>query len=517
MKKYGRVLAAALAALVLASSAGAATATASELQGETQEAAGEADGAGEEKNGGTDADSKTGAKEADKNSADEKDSDKSSEKKGKKKEKEKTEYEKAMEAAHKEPVQTNEIEGWPQGPKTWGESGIVMDAETGSVLYAKNIYRKEYPASITKILTALLAFEYGDMDDKVEISSDALSCLEAGYVSLGVNEGDTLTMEQAMHAMLMASANEVAYAVGETVAKSQGQDYEWFLDKMNEKVEEIGGTNSNFVNTNGMFDKEHYTCAMDMALVAKELFKYPEFFEICQTKEYKIPKSGEMEEHVFQQKHRMLLKGDKYYYEYAIGGKTGYTEDAQNTLVTVAEKDGRKLVCVILKTYVGHSYKDTADLLNYGFENFEQVEIKGNETSKKLASIPDNACVTLPEGVEFSKLDKKIEEDETGDMAVLSYTYEDIPVGQTEVQTAAKVGEISFSFNETEEAGTAIGEGNDIKKKLLLCVAGIIVILLIWIYAAARIRRERRKRRQKARRRRAANNRSVNGRRRRRR
>ena len=99
-------------------------------------------------------------------------------------------------------------------------------------------------------------------------------------------------MEQALYAMLLASSNEVAYAVGETVAKTQGEDYQWFIDEMNRKVEELGGTNSHFVNTNGVHEEDHYTCARDMALIAKELFDYPEFFTICQTTSYTIPASA---------------------------------------------------------------------------------------------------------------------------------------------------------------------------------------------------------------------------------
>ena len=280
-------------------------------------------------------------------------------------------YQKELEDTYKEKVQTNELEKWAKGPGIYGDAGIVMDAETGAVLYGKNIDKKEYPASITKILTALLALKYADMTDEVQITADSLTCLGSGYASIGMKEGNVITMEQALYAMLLASSNEVAYAVADTVAKNQGEDYQWFLDQMNETVKNLGGSNSNFVNANGVQDEQHYTCAKDMALIASEIFEYPEFLQICQTTKYTIPASDTTEEHIFQQKHEMLLEGNTEYYEYAVGGKTGYTTEANNTLVTMADNGEMKLVCVTLKTYPGHVYSDTKALLEYGFNNFK--------------------------------------------------------------------------------------------------------------------------------------------------
>ena len=197
--------------------------------------------------------------------------------------------EKALKEAYELPVQTNKLKGWPEGPGTYGDAGIVMDADSGAILYAKNIDKHEYPASITKVLTALLAFQYGDMASQVTISEEALACLGSGYASIGLKAGNVISMEQAMYAMLLASANEAAYAVGETIAAGQGQGYDWFIEQMNEKCVQLGGKNSNFVNTNGVFDENHYTCARDMALIGKALFEYPMFFQICQTQQYTIP------------------------------------------------------------------------------------------------------------------------------------------------------------------------------------------------------------------------------------
>lgn len=406
------------------------------------------------------------------------------------------EYQKQLEDTYKQEVQTNKLKGWPQGPGIYGEAGIVMDADTGAILYGKNIDMSEYPASITKILTALLALKYCDMTDEVTITSNCLSCLGDGYASIGMKEGNVITMEQALYAMLLASSNEVACAVGETVAKKQGKDYQWFIDEMNRTVKELGGTNSNFVNTNGVHDEQHYTCARDMALIAKELFQYPEFLTICQTATYTIPASDTTEEHVFWQKHEMLLPGSKDSYEYAVGGKTGYTTEANNTLVTLADNGSMKLVCVTLKIFPGHVYSDTKALFEYGFQNFQHVSVQ-KEDHKNIEKMPENAYVTLPVGMDTEKLDSKLGNG-TGanNTELLSYTYEENPVGEMQVQVTKDT-----SFKEADGQEEEQAQNGGIWKIFMIVFAVLLAVFVIARLYAARRRRKRRKRRRRRRRR----------------
>ena len=406
-------------------------------------------------------------------------------------------YQQQLEDTYKQEVQTNKLKEWPQGPGIYGDAGIVMDAETGAVLYGKNIDQQEYPASITKLLTALLAFEYCDMTEDVVITAESLTCLGDGYASIGLKEGNVISMEQALYAMLLASSNEVAYAVGETVAKTQGEDYQWFIDEMNRKVEELGGTNSHFVNTNGVHEEDHYTCARDMALIAKELFDYPEFFTICQTTSYTIPASATTEEHIFQQKNEMLVPGYSDYYEYAVGGKTGYTTEANNTLVTMADNGEMKLVCVTLKVFPGHVYSDTKALLDYGFSNFQHMAIDV-DGSQGIEKILDTASVTIPSGFELSSLKSDLEQVTGGNStAILSYTYEDNPVGRLQVQVDKGASFEEAGAQEEEEASDS-GVG----KVLLVGVVVIVLILGILLLFTAWCRRQRRRRRRGRRRRR---------------
>ena len=174
---------------------------------------------------------------------------------------------KAEEDAYNMEIQSNGWKNWPQGPGTYGEAAIVMDAGTGSILYEKNIDAHEYPASITKVLTTLIALKYGKLSDPVTFTNDCVSFMQPGDSSVGLKEGNVITLEQALYATLLASANEAAYAVAENVGKNAGQDYNWFIKQMNQECQKLGGKNSDFVNANGLHDENHYTCARDMALI----------------------------------------------------------------------------------------------------------------------------------------------------------------------------------------------------------------------------------------------------------
>lgn len=378
-----------------------------------------------------------------------------------------TEEEKRMQEeldkAYKIPTESNTWEGWVKGPGTYGEAAIVMEVSTGAVLYAKSIDSKQYPASITKLLTALVALENGELSDEVTFSHDSVAFLQPGDSSIGLKEGNVISLEQALYATLLASANEAAYAVGENVGRKAGYDYNWFIEQMNVRVQELGGVNSHFANTNGLHDAEHYTCARDMALIGRELFNHPEFFEIVQTLEYKIPQSEAVEEHVFQQKHKMLRPEDSNYYKYAIGGKTGFTSDALSTLATMAEKDGVQLVCVVLRTHGKNVYPDTTKLLKYGFKNFSKIDITEQVQSEDVAEvIPGDNYVVIPKGASFTDLDMEIvPEEDSEERATLAYTYHGNYVGSADV----KLSESYIQAHKTETGESQEKENSEPKKE----------------------------------------------------
>ena len=407
------------------------------------------------------------------------------------------------------PVESNGWENWPQGPGTYGEAAIVMEVGTGAILYAKNIDDHHYPASITKVLTALVALENGQLTDTVTFSHDSVAFLQPGDSSVGLKEGNMISLDQALHATLLASANEAAYAVGESVGINAGYDYNWFLEQMNIRCKELGGENSNFVNTNGLHDPNHYTCARDMALIGRELFKYPEFFSIVQTLNYEIPESETTEQHVFQQKHKMLIPGNSNYYEYAIGGKTGYTSDALSTLITMADNGNLQLVCVVLRTHGANIYPDTRNLFDYAFTNFQKISVAENETSEDVDEC--SGYVVVPNGVEFTDLDMEIIPDGgTSTEATLEYRYDDQVVGSARAvlsqsylaEHSAKVQDVKELQAQTKEKSEE-NEKNlweklvekfgkkSLAEKIIILVAGILLLVLIAVFLRTMIVRKR--------------------------
>lgn len=248
--------------------------------------------------------------------------------------------------AYFEPIQTNEIEGWPQGPAVWAESAVVMDLDSGAILYEKNMGATKYPASITKILTTLVAIENSRLDERVTFSENAIFGIERDSSHIGIRVGEILSMEECLYGMMLESANEVCLAVAEHISGS----VDAFVELMNQKAAELGCTNTHFTNPNGLPDENHYTTAHDMALIAQAAYANPTFRKVCQTNTYCIPTTNVCGELRWLSNHHKMLPERDYFYEGCTGGKTGFTQAALNTLVTYAERDGRKLVCVSLRT-----------------------------------------------------------------------------------------------------------------------------------------------------------------------
>ncbi len=329
---------------------------------------------------------------------------------------------------------------WPSDIFIEAEGGIVMDADSGAVLYGKNMNESYYPASITKILTALIVIENCDLDEIVTYSHNAVYNVEAGSSSAGIDEGDQLTVRDSLYAMMLKSANEAANGLAEHTAGS----IEAFAAMMNEKAASLGCTNSHFVNPSGLNDPEHYTSAYDMALIAQAAFQNETFTEIDSKLYYDIPPTKLNPEGIrVYPGHKMLKKNTSQYYPGIIGGKTGYTSLAGNTLVTCAERDGMKLIAVVLNGHQTH-YTDTKALLDFGFENFislpaadydptytnieNDLMIAGLPTTNlSVLTLEEGRHVTLPEGADISDATSAISYDlpeYAPEMAVAEISYE---------------------------------------------------------------------------------------------
>lgn len=412
---------------------------------------------------------------------------------------------------------------WPADTGVQSEAGIVMDMDSGAVLFAQNIHVQLPPASITKLLTALVVAEHASMDEQVTFSHDAVYNVESGSGNkLGLEEGDVLSVKDSLSVMLLQSSNQAANALAEHVAGSR----EAFADMMNEKAEALGCRESNFENPSGLNDEAQLTSAYDMALIGAAAFSDPEILEICSAKKATLPPTkNNTEGRTYSLEHKLVVTEDgtsEYYYPEAVAGKTGYTSLAGQTLVTYAVKDDRRQVAVTLKSTQKTHYSDTKTILDFGFKRFKNVNVAENETHYITGEEPveingvsylpselyldDTAVITLPNDAEFGDADQYLqteipENHPEGAVGRIIYSYNDRQIGVAWLYTtkalssaaepsqeAPEQTDPSSSKEPSEKKGISLPDGR------LIAGAGAAVLLLIavcGIYAAVQQRKEK--------------------------
>ena len=408
---------------------------------------------------------------------------------------------------------------WPLDTGCQSEAGIVMDLDSGAVLFSQNIHDQEYPASITKLLTALVVVENASMDEQVTFSHDAVYNVESGSGNkLQLEEGDVLSVKDCLYVMLLQSSNQAANALAEHVGGSR----EAFADMMNEKAASLGCRESHFVNPSGLNDPEQLTSAYDMAQIGAAVFGNPTLLEICSTTSATLPPTiNNPNGRTYSMEHKLVVTGDssdENYYPSAVAGKTGYTSLAGQTLVTYAEQDGRRQVAVTLKSTQRTHYSDTKTILDFGFARFKNVSVAENETDYVTGEEPvtigdetyspsdlyldEKAVVTLPNDAQFSDADKYLQTEipashPEGAVARIIYTYNDRQIGVAWVYStkaasapvSAEDGtdnETAGSENTTDAAKTGTSSTADKEKKPLKLTkatyiaagAGVVVLLI---------------------------------------
>jgi D-alanyl-D-alanine carboxypeptidase len=372
------------------------------------------------------------------------------------------EREETLEAQRNMEISSNSIANWPTGPIVSGEAAILMEAETGAILYAKNIHKKEYPASTTKLMTCLLATEQCSMDEVVTMSHDAIYDTPYDSSHIAMDVGEAITMEQALHAILIRSANEVSFAVGEHISGT----WQDFATLMNERAAQLGCLNTHFVNPNGLPDDDHYTTSYDLALIARAFFANELLCKISSTSMLHLPPSPTQPDDIRETSSNQLLSGKKYAYEYLVGSKTGYTNAARNCLVSCAEKDGLKLICVVMRDESPLQFEDTISLFDYGFSNFEMVNVSQNETkyqinssglfysntsifgdSRSILSLNQNDRIVLPKTIRFDDVASSLSYDtpDENQVAIITYTYNDVYLGKASVDLAKSSNTYQFA------------------------------------------------------------------------
>ena len=385
---------------------------------------------------------------------------------------------------------------WPDAPETLSPGVILMEESTGTILYEKNSDEAHYPASITKIMTTLLALENGNLSDMVTFSDDAINNTEGSGIAR--DYGEQMTLEQCLYGVMLESANECAYAVAEHV----GGTVENFVDMMNAKAKELGCTNTHFANPHGLQDENHYTTAHDMALIAQAAYQNETFRIIIGTKMYTIPPTNKhAEETVLRNHHDMLCTyhnaNRKYLYPYCVGGKTGYTATANSTLVTYAEKDGMTLICVVMNTQSPNQFIDTVNLFDYAFDNFQVLNVSENDTDYSAEATVDNgnlnniapfveldkdAVIVLPKTAEFSDTSSSVEYNDSDPEIAgsITYTYAGRNVGKADIKTTGVVVEGYAFDNESteEEEQEAV---STVQVKTIVGVLLIVAVILLGV------------------------------------
>ena len=387
-------------------------------------------------------------------------------------------------------------------PDISSPAALLMDTASGKVLYEKNMNEKRYPASLTKVMTAIVVLENCDLSSIATVSYDAVMSLSSGYVTANLQIGEELTIEQLLYVLMVGSSNDAAIVLAEHVSGS----IEAFAELMNQKAEEIGCTSTHFVNPNGVHDENHYSTAYDLALIARYAMNNETFRTLVSTTSYKLPITNkyDREDRVFTTTNSLLIvnnnaREDNYYYKYATGIKTGFTTPAGNCLIASANKGNLELITVVLgagQTSNGLSqrYLDTKALFDYGYDTYTLREVIKAGNTVQTVSISNATRDT-------KKLDAVIENDvyvlikqEDKNSALLP----EITLNDN-LKAPIKKGDIIGSVSYTVE-GITYSENllasSDVKKSktFIRLIEIIFVLFLCWLYLKSKQRKKKNRR-----------------------
>ena len=377
--------------------------------------------------------------------------------------------------------------GSSEPPEISAGAAILIDSSSNKILYSKNENEKMYPASTTKILTAILTIENCNLDDIVTVPYEAIASIPSGYSVAALQAGEQLTVEQLLEVMLVHSSNDAANVLAYHVSGS----IDAFAALMNNKISELGLENTHFTNPSGMHNENHYTTAYDLSMIMKYCMKNSTFRKLAGLKYCTIPATNKYEERVFNTTNELLIYDNRdvdsnYYYKYAIAGKTGYTTEAKNCLVSVANKDDLELICVILSVglypnNLSAKFIDTKTLFNYGYNNY---------TIKKLRE--QNAIATqivIGNGTkETRNLDLLLSNDITALISQDDLETEFSPEITLKdnllapIATGEIVGKITYNIDGIEYSSDLLASHSVEKSGFLTLIIQIVMIILILFF-----------------------------------
>ena len=365
----------------------------------------------------------------------------------------------------------------PDGITTNSPSVLLMDAKTGKILYSKNAHEKRFPASTTKLMTAILTLENCELSDVVTISHNAIFSVPVGYTHATLHEGERLTVEQLLNVLLIPSANDAATALAEHISGS----VDAFCDMMNNKAKELGCLNTHFVNSNGIHNNNHYSTAYDLALIGRYAMEFDDIMRIAKISQYTLPKTNKYnkEDRIFNATNGLIDKNDEYYYSYANGLKTGYTDKSGYCIVATAKKGDVELLEVVLGSdTIKQRYEDCINLFDYGFKNYSyetlvnandtinNIEISGatKETKNLNVIAKESINVLLKNNVDIDSIQPKVEINQNLTA----------PIAENSV-----VGKISYEINGETYSSDLLAENEVIASNFETIIFRILLIFLI--------------------------------------
>lgn len=374
--------------------------------------------------------------------------------------------------------------GISDAPEISAGAAILIDSSSGKIIYSKNESEKMYPASTTKILTAILTIENCNLDDVVTVPYEAVYSIPSGYSVAAIQPGEQLTVEQLLQVMLVHSANDAANVLAYHISGS----IDAFSNLMNQKVSELGLTNTHFTNPSGMHDENHYTTAYDLAIIMKYCMKNTTFRNLSGLKYCTIPATNKYDERVFNTTNELLIYDNRevssnYYYKYAIAGKTGYTTEAKNCLVSVSNKDDLELICVVLSVglysnNLSAKFVDTKTLFDYGYNNYTirklreknaiatQIEIgNGSKETRNLDLLISNDITAL---IPQNDLDTEF----TPEIQITDNLLAPIAQGQV-------VGKMVYNIDGIEYSSDLLASHSVEKSGFLTIIVQLLLITLI--------------------------------------
>ncbi len=369
-------------------------------------------------------------------------------------------------------------------PEISADAAILIDSSSEKVLYSKNENQKMYPASTTKILTAILIIENCNLNDVVTVPYEAISSITSGYSVAALQAGEQLTVEQLLQVMLVYSANDAANVLAFHVSGS----IENFAELMNNKVSELGLTNTHFTNPSGMHDENHYTTAHDLAIIMKYCMKNDTFRSLSSLKYCTIPATNKYDVRVFNTTNELLIYDNRdvssnYYYKYAIAGKTGYTTQAKNCLVSVAKKENLELICVVLSAgiypnNVSAKFVDTKSIFDYGYNNYTIKKLREKDAIATQIEIGNGTKETRNLDLLISDdLSALVTQDEFDTEFEPQIELQDnlfAPIAQGQV-----VGKITYTIDGIQYSSNLLASHSVEQSGFITIVVQIILVILI--------------------------------------